>query len=52
MTKRTASIKSVAAAAAMYWTAALATGAAAADLEVNVAGLRSADGDVRVALHR
>ena len=52
MTIRTASIKSVMAAAAMCCTAALATGAAAADLEVHVAGLRSADGDVRVALHR
>ena len=52
MTIRTASIKSVVAAAAMCCTAALATGAAAADLEVHVAGLRSADGDVRVALHR
>ena len=52
MTKRNASIKSVAVAAAICGTAALATGAEAADLEINVAGLRSADGDVRVALHR
>ena len=52
MTTRTASIKSVVAAAAMCCTAAFATGAVSADLEVHVAGLRSAEGDVRVALHQ
>ena len=52
MTIRTASIKGVALAAAVACAASLAFGAAAADLEVRIEGLRSADGDVRVALHR
>ena len=52
MTIRTASIKGFALAAAIACSASLATQANAADLEVRVDGLRSADGDVRVALHR
>ena len=52
MTIRTASIKGFALAAAIAGTASLATGATAADLEVRVDGLRTADGHVRVALHR
>ena len=52
MTIRTASIKGAALAATVACAASLAFGAAAADLEVRIEGLRSADGDVRVALHR
>ena len=52
MTIRTASIKGFALAATIACAASLASGAAAADLEVRIDGLRSADGDVRVALHR
>ncbi len=52
MTIQTASIKGVALAATFACAAALAFGAAAADLEVRIEGLRSADGDVRIALHR
>ena len=52
MTIRTASIKNAALAAALAIAALLATEAAAADLEVRIEGLSSADGDVRVALHR
>ena len=52
MTIRTASIKGAALAATLACVASLAFGAAAADLEVRIEGLRSADGDVRVALHR
>ena len=52
MSIRTASIKGAALAATLACTASLALGAAAADLEVRIEGLRSADGDVRVALHR
>ena len=52
MSIRTASIKGVALAASLACTASLAFGAQAADLEVRIEGLRSADGDVRVALHR
>ena len=52
MTIRTASIKGFALAAAVACTASVAFEAAAADLEVRIDGLRSADGDVRVALHR
>ena len=52
MTIRTASIKGVALAATLACAAALTFGAAAADLEVRIEGLRSADGDVRIALHR
>ena len=52
MTIRTASIKGVALAATVACAASLAFGVAAADLEVRIEGLRSADGDVRVALHR
>ena len=52
MSIRTASIKGAALAATLACVASLAFGAAAADLEVRIEGLRSADGDVRVALHR
>jgi len=52
MTIRTASIKGVALAATVACAATFAFEAAAADLEVRIEGLRSADGDVRVALHR
>ena len=52
MTIRTASIKGVALAATLACAASLVSAAAAADLEVRIEGLRSADGDVRVALHR
>ena len=52
MTIQTASIKGVALAATLACAASLALGAAAADLEVRIEGLRSADGDVRIALHR
>ena len=52
MTIRTASIKGFALAAALACAASLAAEAAAADLEVRIEGLRSADGQVRVALHR
>ena len=56
MTIRTASIKSAATAAAFAATIAAVTSlaghAAAADLEVRIEGLRSADGTVNVALHR
>ena len=52
MTIRTASIKGAALAATIALASSLAFGAAAADLEVRIEGLRSADGDVRVALHR
>lgn len=52
MTIRTASIKGTALAAALACSAALAFEAPAADLEVRIDGLRSAEGDVRVALHR
>ena len=52
MTIRTASIKGVALAATLACAGALAAEAAAADLEVHIDGLRSANGDVRVALHR
>ena len=52
MTIRTASIKGSVLAATIACAASLASGAAAADLEVRIDGLRSADGDVRVALHR
>ncbi len=52
MTIRTASIKGAALAATVACAAAFAFEAAAADLEVRIEGLRSADGDVRVALHR
>ena len=52
MTIRTASIKGITLAATVACAASLAFGAAAADLEVRIEGLRSADGDVRVALHR
>ena len=51
MTIRSASIKGFALAAALACTASLAFQAAAADLEVRIDGLRSADGYVRVALH-
>ena len=52
MTIRTASIKSAALAAALAIAAPLAIEAAAADLEVRIEGLSSADGDVLAALHR
>ena len=52
MTIRTASIKGSVLAATIACVASLASGAAATDLEVRIDGLRSADGDVRVALHR
>ncbi len=52
MSIRTASIKGAALAATLACAASLTFGAAAADLEVRIEGLRSADGDVRVALHR
>ena len=52
MSIRTASIKGAALAATLVFAASLAFEAAAADLEVRIEGLRSADGDVRVALHR
>ena len=52
MTIRTASIKGVALGATLACAASLAFGAAAADLEVRIEGLRSAEGDVRIALHR
>ena len=52
MTIRSASIKGFALAAAVACTASVAFEAAAADLEVRIDGLRSADGEVRVALHR
>ena len=52
MSIRTASIKGFALAATVACAASLACVAAAADLEVRIDGLRSADGDVRVALHR
>lgn len=52
MTIRTASIKGAALAATVACAATFAFEAAAADLEVRIEGLRSADGDVRVALHR
>ena len=52
MTIRTASIKGATLATTVACVASLAFGAAAADLEVRIEGLRSADGDVRVALHR
>ena len=52
MTIRTASIKGVALAATVAFAASFAIQATAADLEVRIDGLRSADGDVRVALHR
>ena len=52
MTIRTASIKGFAMAAAVACVASFAFDAAAADLEVRIDGLRSADGHVRVALHR
>ena len=52
MTIRTASIKGFALAATLACVATLAIEAAAADLEVHIEGLRSGDGDVRVALHR
>ncbi|MDE0051986.1 MAG: DUF2141 domain-containing protein [Rhodospirillales bacterium] len=52
MTIRTASIKGFALAATLACTASFALDATAADLEVRIDGLRSAEGDVRVALHR
>ena len=52
MTIRTASIKGFALAATIACGTSFAFQAAAADLEVRVDGLHSADGDVRVALHR
>ena len=52
MTISTASIKGAALTATVACVASLAFAAAAADLEVRVEGLRSSDGDVRVALHR
>ena len=52
MTIRTASIKGLALAATVTCAASLAVQATAADLEVRIDGLRSADGQVRVALHR
>ena len=52
MTIRTASIKGFALAATVACAASFAFDATAADLEVHIDGLRSADGDVRVALHR
>ena len=52
MTIRTASIKGAALPAIVACAASLALEAAAVDLEVRIEGLRSADGDVRVALHR
>ena len=52
MTIRSASIKGMALTAAAACVASLAAQAAAADLEVRIEGLRSAEGDVRVALHR
>ena len=52
MTIRTASIKGFALAATLACAAPFALDAAAADLEVRIDGLRSAEGDVRVALHR
>ena len=52
MTIRTASIKGFALAATLACAASFALDAAAADLEVRIDGLRSAEGDVRVALHR
>ena len=51
MTIRTASIKTPAA-AALAGALMLAGAAGAADLEVRIDGLRSGEGDVRVALHR
>ena len=51
MNTRTASIKGFALAAAIACSATLAFEAAAADLEVRIDGLRSAEGQVRVALH-
>ena len=52
MTIRSASIKGMALAAAAACVASFAAQAAAADLGVGIEGLRSAEGDVRVALHR
>lgn len=52
MTTRTASIKTLVAAAALAGIAGLACAVSAADLEVGIEGLNSADGDVRVALRR
>ena len=52
MSIRTASIKGFALAATMAFAASFAFEAAAADLEVRIDGLSSADGAVRVALHR
>ena len=52
MTIRSASIKGMALAVTAACVASLATQAAAADLNVRIEGLRSAEGDVRVALHR
>ena len=52
MTIRTASIKSLAITAALACAATLATDALAADLVVRIKGVQSAEGDVRVALHR
>ena len=52
MTIRTASIKGLALAATLACAATFAFEAGAADLEVRIDGLRSANGEVRVALHR
>ena len=52
MTIRTASIKSLVLATTLACVATLASEALAADLEVRIKGVKSAEGDVRVALHR
>ncbi|MDE0202259.1 MAG: DUF2141 domain-containing protein [Rhodospirillaceae bacterium] len=52
MSIRTASIKGLILAATVASAVSLGFGAQAADLEVRIEGLRSTDGDVRVALHR
>ena len=52
MTIRSASIKGLALATTLACASTFAFEATAADLEVRIDGLRSADGQVRVALHR
>ena len=52
MTIRTASIKGAVLPAIVASAASLALEASAVDLEVRIEGLRSAEGDVRIALHR
>ena len=52
MTIRTASIKGAVLPAVVASAASLALEASAVDLEVRIEGLRSAEGDVRIALHR